>query len=309
MPTDIRGLDEHEQTLEESESRSRTMFEAGQDAIVITDDAAVCIRHPPAVAAMFGLPPERLLGRKVSHFLDDTLDFPPFWRDFLATGSFHGELGLIDARGERHEVDCYGVTNILPGQHMVVIRDITERKQAQRALEAMNERLQMQAEELEEQTEELRVQTEELRVQTDEVEAANAALRQSEERLRLAQQAGRVGVFDRDLQNNTAFWTPELEELFGIPAGTFEGKPEDWATRISRGPSPNEIVPAGVDAVRAHGRDVGVPLYPRGRPGPLDGGPRPDLPRSAHKPLPDRHERGHHRCASAPRDCRKHTRG
>ncbi len=61
---------------------------------------------------------------------------------------------------------------------------------------------------------------------------AEEALHQSEARLQLAQQAGRVGVFDRDLQDNTTFWTPELEELFGLPAGSFEGKSEDWAKRV-----------------------------------------------------------------------------
>jgi PAS domain S-box-containing protein len=218
----IRVLREHRQALEESEARFRTMFEASQDAIVITDDEGVYVQANPAVAALFGLPPEQLLGRKASEFLDDTLDFPAFWQAFLTNGSFHDELGLIDAQGQQHDVDFSAVTSILPGRHMAVIRDITERKQTQRALEGMNERLQTQAEELEEQTEELRVQTEELF-------AANTALRQSEERLRLAQQAGRVGVFDRDLQNNTVVWTPELEELFGLPAGTFVGKTGDWA--------------------------------------------------------------------------------
>ncbi len=222
----IRVLREHQQALEESEARFRTMFEASQDAIVITDDEGVYVQANPAVAALFGLPPEQLLGRKVSEFLDDTLDFPAFWQAFLINGSFRGELGCDRCPGAatRNRI-AHAVTSILPGRHMAVVREITERKRAQHDLEEMNYRLQVQAEELEEQTEELRVQTEELF-------AANTALRQSEERLRLAQQAGRVGVFDRDLQNNTAVWTPELEELFGYPAGTFVGKTEDWARLV-----------------------------------------------------------------------------
>jgi len=77
-PTGIRGLDVHQQALEESEARFRTMFEASQDTIIITDDEAVYVQANPAVAALLGLPPEQLLGRKVSEFLDDTLDFPAF---------------------------------------------------------------------------------------------------------------------------------------------------------------------------------------------------------------------------------------
>ncbi len=43
-----------------------------------------------------------------------------------------------------------------------------------------------------------------------------------ERRLRRAQRAGRVGSFEWLLKENRAFWTPELEELYGLPEGTFE---------------------------------------------------------------------------------------
>jgi PAS domain S-box-containing protein len=58
------------------------------------------------------------------------------------------------------------------------------------------------------------------------------ALRLSEERLCLAQKAGQIGVFEWNLQTNLVVWTPELEALFGLPKGTFEGKHEDWAKRV-----------------------------------------------------------------------------
>jgi PAS domain S-box-containing protein len=58
------------------------------------------------------------------------------------------------------------------------------------------------------------------------------ARKQAEERLRLAQRAGRVGVFDWNLETGGAVWTPELEALFGIPEGSFEGNYNDWARRV-----------------------------------------------------------------------------
>jgi len=49
------------------------------------------------------------------------------------------------------------------------------------------------------------------------------ALRASEERLRSAQQAARVGTFEWNIQTGVNTWTPELEEMYGLPPGGFGG--------------------------------------------------------------------------------------
>ena len=52
---------------------------------------------------------------------------------------------------------------------------------------------------------------------------AEEALRASEERLRLAQQAARIGTFDWNIRTGVNTWTPELEEVYGLPPGGFGG--------------------------------------------------------------------------------------
>jgi len=52
---------------------------------------------------------------------------------------------------------------------------------------------------------------------------AEEALRASEERLRLAQQAARIGTFEWDIQTGVNTWTPEMEEMYGLPMGGFGG--------------------------------------------------------------------------------------
>jgi len=47
------------------------------------------------------------------------------------------------------------------------------------------------------------------------------ALRESEERLRLAQQVARVGTFDWDIRSGVNRWTPELEGMYGLRPGAF----------------------------------------------------------------------------------------
>ena len=53
---------------------------------------------------------------------------------------------------------------------------------------------------------------------------AEEALRASEERLRLAQQAARIGTFERDVRTGRVTWAAGLESLYGVPPGSLEGK-------------------------------------------------------------------------------------
>jgi PAS domain S-box-containing protein len=52
---------------------------------------------------------------------------------------------------------------------------------------------------------------------------AEEAVRASEERLRLAQQAAGIGTFERDVQTGVFTWSTDLESMYGLPAGAFDG--------------------------------------------------------------------------------------
>jgi PAS domain S-box-containing protein len=64
----------------------------------------------------------------------------------------------------------------------------------------------------------------------DQIERRRAehALRASEERLRLAQNAAKVGVFHLDLLTGVNTWSTELEKLHGLPPGSFTGTQAAW---------------------------------------------------------------------------------
>lgn len=57
-------------------------------------------------------------------------------------------------------------------------------------------------------------------------------LKESEQRLSMAQKAGQVGVFDWDITHDIVIWTSEQEELFGIPSGEFEGTYTSWLKHL-----------------------------------------------------------------------------
>ena len=76
-------------------------------------------------------------------------------------------------------------------------------------------------------------------------------LRDSERRLRLALQAGRSGMFERDLGNKRVYWSPELEQIFGLERGEFDGSVRMADNAIYEGDR------ARVQKVMAEGLSVG----------------------------------------------------
>lgn len=61
---------------------------------------------------------------------------------------------------------------------------------------------------------------------------AEEAIRESEARTRIAQQAARWGVFEYNYKTGKNYWSVELEALYGLAPGTFEGTLEAWTARV-----------------------------------------------------------------------------
>lgn len=109
--------------------------------------------------------------------------------------------------------------------HEVLVRSLRyaiERKQQAEALRVANEAL------------EHRVQA-----RTQELELTNQRLRQEinhrqivQERLALAQQAGKTGIFEWNIRSNQVTWSAELEALYGVSRGDFDGSYDNWIKTI-----------------------------------------------------------------------------
>lgn len=61
---------------------------------------------------------------------------------------------------------------------------------------------------------------------------AREQLIESEQRLRLALDAGRMGTWEWDIAHQRVIWSAEEERLYGIAEGTFVGTIEDYQSRI-----------------------------------------------------------------------------
>jgi len=83
--------------------------------------------------------------------------------------------------------------------------------------------------------------------------AAAEASRESAQRLDLAVSAHRIGIFDWNVQTGAVHWTPQEEELFGLPSGSFGGHISDWAAIVH--PDDLDRVNAEMAAAMAERRD------------------------------------------------------
>ncbi|HEY9829532.1 MAG TPA: PAS domain S-box protein [Stenomitos sp.] len=93
-----------------------------------------------------------------------------------------------------------------------------------------------------------------------------AELRESEERLRLALKASRMGMWDWNFQTGVIQWSDNLEALFGLEPGEFNGSFEMFVSRLH--PDDRDRVLAAINHAIATGEDYDIEfrvVYPNGR--------------------------------------------
>ena len=117
--------------LRESERRYRALFDHALDAILVADDHGRYTDANPAALALLGRTREELLGRTVAEISAQPDQGDRGFRAFLAAGTMAGEFELLTSSGESRIVEYRAVSNVLPGQHLSVLRDITERRRAE----------------------------------------------------------------------------------------------------------------------------------------------------------------------------------
>ena len=143
--SDVTDRKRAEQRQREGEARFKSIFENSLDAILLTVPDGSIIAANPAACRMFGLTEVefRRLGR---NGLVDTSDsrLPAALEELRRAGSFRGELTFIRKDGSKFPGEIGAV--VFKEQQgrdrtSMVIRDITDRKQAEEALKKSEKRL------------------------------------------------------------------------------------------------------------------------------------------------------------------------
>ncbi|MFB6078352.1 MAG: PAS domain S-box protein [Halarchaeum sp.] len=120
--------------LKERERRFRAVFEESLDAIVIANDDGEYVSVNDAACELFGLPEDELLGRTVAEFAAPGVDVETAWETFQSAGHDVGTFRLQRPDGTVRLVEYEATTDILPGEHLSILRDVTERERRRREL-------------------------------------------------------------------------------------------------------------------------------------------------------------------------------
>jgi PAS domain S-box-containing protein len=128
-----------QETLRERERLLRAIFDGALDAMLLADDSGTYQDANPAACALLGIEREKLLGRNITEFVSSKGEHARARRKFLRDGQMRGQIQLLRPDGETRDVEYSSTANILPGLHLSVLRDLTERRRAESRFESMIE--------------------------------------------------------------------------------------------------------------------------------------------------------------------------
>jgi PAS domain S-box-containing protein len=145
--TERREID---RAFKNTDCESYSIFENALDGILILDNEGECLDANPAAALILRMPVNRLISRNIGQFLMNTGDSVvestlPFWR-----GCRRGCIGLIAGNGAQVSVDFAVTTNYLPGRHVLILCDVTERARGEIALRESEARFRYMADNIQE---------------------------------------------------------------------------------------------------------------------------------------------------------------
>ena len=121
-----------EEALRHSQATVRAIFENSLDGIVIFERTGICVEANAAASDLMGVPRDELVGRRLCDFCDR--GFEEAWEELSQTDSGRGRCWIQLKDNARRMVDYCFKTNILPGQHLAVLRDITEQQDLEEQL-------------------------------------------------------------------------------------------------------------------------------------------------------------------------------
>lgn len=126
--------DSTEAALADTQLRLHALFNNARDAILLADDDARIVDANPAACSLLAHSREAVLRMTVFDItpVPDRAHGQALWRSFVETGGDQsGEYPLLREDGKCLTVEYRAVANILPGLHLSILRDVTERKQVE----------------------------------------------------------------------------------------------------------------------------------------------------------------------------------
>ncbi len=108
----------------------RALFEGALDPMLLADDDARYVDANLAACALLGLSHTEICSRRVVDLAPEPAKpgFDQVWQAFLRDGKQQGEYQLQLADGRIRDIEFSASADVLPGRHLSILRDVTERK-------------------------------------------------------------------------------------------------------------------------------------------------------------------------------------
>jgi PAS domain S-box-containing protein len=128
--------------VQRARDQYRAAFEGAFDAVYILNDEARIVKANPSAADLYGLDLAELRGRSIMEFLPEKYDSDEVQNFLQENDTEPGTVTIVTAEGAEREIEISSAANIVPGQHLITARDVTERVEQQQTLEETTQRLQ-----------------------------------------------------------------------------------------------------------------------------------------------------------------------
>ncbi len=120
--------------LRATEREFQAIFENALDTILIVDDQAICRDVNPSALELLRVRRGELIGQPITSFFLNRREFETSWERLLTQKHDRGQAELIREDGAALFVEFTATANFLPGRHMMILRDITQRRRAEEAM-------------------------------------------------------------------------------------------------------------------------------------------------------------------------------
>lgn len=122
-----------ESQLAHNEKKLRALFDSTLDGILISDDKRRYVEANDAACKLFGTTRAELIGSSVDRYVPEELrpQLEEQWQSFIKRGVQEGEFLVRRPDGALRTLEYRARARFLPGLHLSVLRDVTERKMAE----------------------------------------------------------------------------------------------------------------------------------------------------------------------------------
>lgn len=125
------------------EEKYKALFKDVQEGIIVMDDTSAIVEVNPAACAIFEIDSAEFIKLRVRNIFPHNSDSESdrLWVEFIKKGRLSGFYKFLLKSGKYRYIEFKATTNFMPGLHLAIFIDVTEKRNAQNALKVSESQL------------------------------------------------------------------------------------------------------------------------------------------------------------------------